>query len=500
MPITSRAAFTSRPLSIMAKITPVEDGAGAQYALQLFEETIGRKGRSATIADAESDLAFPKNNIFVDISGVGVLARRGLNVMNYLACNAPMEQLEFDCDVDLFKFLINYASRNHQQLVKSLRETQKTSVVVTRERPDGQAGGNPEFVSIPLVGLVGVANGRVYFKFDPAIRRLHKDPRGYTFLSLRTTSCFKSSFAHALYEKLKSVAYRGSPTDWLTLEEARKWLDAQDSKYMEEFKEFRRVALGVAVQQINELSDLYVEYETKNVPGSKKVSHIRFVFREQEGSMVLEQTMHQTEARKTIYDILRGEFGIGAVDLQAITANSEKYTPERLQSAIDFVRHRMANHGRGKKVQFPGRLFMKALEEGWTVPTAELTAEPVASEPVPAAKTRRAAGKRAAGASGEDAEQADPLRREFELAGEEGFRQYLTCGAQQRAELWASFARTAHFRVLRAQLQLDKDQVPYEQLVTNERLRQSFGKHVLDAQKKAAKKQQAAAQVDLGLD
>jgi hypothetical protein len=215
--------------------------------------------------------------------------------------------------------------------------------------------------------------------------------------------------------------------------------------------------------------------------------------------MVLEQTMHQTEARKTIYDILRGEFGIGAVDLQAITANSEKYTPERLQSAIDFVRHRMANHGRGKKVQFPGRLFMKALEEGWTVPTAELTAEPVASEPAAATKTRRAAAKRTAGASDEDVEQADPLRREFELAGEEGFRQYLTCDAQQRTELWASFARTAHFRVLRAQLQLDKDQVPYEQLVTNERLRQSFGKHVLDAQKKAAKKQQTATQADLGL-
>ncbi len=480
----------------MAEITPAGDVVGEQYALLLFEETIGRKGRTATIADAESDIAFPKNNVFVDISGVGVLARRGLNVMNYLACTAPLEQLEFDCDVDLFKFLINYASRNHQQLVKSLRETQKTSVVVMRERPDGQ-GGNPEFVSIPLVGLVGVANGRVYFKFDPAIRKLHKDPRGYTFLSLRTTSSFKSSFAHALYEKLKSVAYRGSPTEWLTLQEARAWLDAKDSKYMDEFKEFRRVALGVAVQQINELSDLYVEYETKNVPGSKKISHIRFVFREQEGAMVV-QSMHQTEARKTIYDTLRGEFGIGAVDFQAITANSDKYTPERLQAAIDFVRHRMANHGRGKKVQFPGRLFMKALEEGWTVPTAELAADAVV-KPSPAAtpKPPRAVAKRA---SSEDGPQTEALRREFELAGEEGFRQYLKCDARQRGELWASFARTAHFRVLRAQLQLDKGQVPYEQLVTSERLRQSFGKHVLDAQKKAAKKPGASTQAELGLD
>jgi hypothetical protein len=160
----------------------------------------------------------------------------------------------------------------------------------------------------------------------------------------------------------------------------------------------------------------------------------------------------------------------------------------------------MANHGRGKKVQFPGRLFMKALEEGWSVPTAELAedfdaAAPPSPDPAPA-KTRRAAARRA---SGKEADDAAALRREFEEAGEEGFRQYLACDARQRGELWASFSRTAHFRVLRAQLQIEKDLVPYEQLVTNERLRRSFGKHVLDAQKKAAKKSRDAAQAELGL-
>ncbi|WP_157270237.1 replication initiation protein [Azohydromonas aeria] len=486
----------------MAEIKPVGEVGGEQYALLLFEETIGRKGRTATIADAESDIAFPKNNVFVDISEVGVLTRRGLNVMHYLACNAPLEQMEFDCDIDLFKFLINYASRNHKHLKDALREAQKTSIVVTRERADGQPG-NGDFVSIPLVGMVGMANGRVYFKFDPAIRKLHKDPRGYTLLSLRTTSAFTSAFAHSLYEKLKSMAYRGSPTEWLTLEEARAWMGAQSSKYMDEFKQFRRFGLAVALAQINEFSDLHVEYETRNVPGSKKVSHIRFVFREQEGSMVAAQALHQTEARKTLYDILRGEFGIGSVDIQAITANSEQYTPERLQAAIDFVRHRIAT-ARGKKIQYPGRLLMKALEEGWTVPTAELAhAAAEAQSPVPASAPAPAAAPAAAGArrarAGDERESA-AQRHEYELAGEEGFKQYTRLGGPQREELWASFARTAHFKVLAAQLQLDRHTVPYESLVINERLRHALGKHVLDAQKKAARKPRATAQTELGLD
>jgi hypothetical protein len=477
----------------MANITPARGSVSEQYALQLFEETIGRKGRSATIADAETDLAFPKNNIFIDISGVGLLARRGLNVMNYLASDAPVEQLEFDCDVDLFKFLINYPSRNHQQLVKSLRETQKTSVVVMRERHQG-AAGNPEFVSIPLVGLVGVANGRVFFRFDPSIRRLHKDPRGYTLLSLRTTSNFKSLFAHTLYEKLKSVAYRGSPTEWLTVEEARTWVGAQDSKFMGEFKMFRQRALSVALEQINELSDLYVEYETRNAPGSKKVAHIRFVFREQEGKMM--QSINQTEARKTIYDTLRGEFGIGAVDLQAIAMNSEKFTPERIQAAIDFVRHRMTTSGGGKKIRFPGRLFMKALQEGWAVPTAEV--QDVEVKP----RTRRAgtaAQPTAVSTAAEANPQADALRKQFEQEGDEGFRLYAGSNVEQRRELWVSFTRTAHFRVLRTQLNLDKSAVPDDLLLANERLRHALGTHVLNAQKKAAKKARLAAQSELGL-
>ncbi|WP_157269234.1 replication initiation protein [Azohydromonas aeria] len=482
----------TKPGQAKTAVAQARDSLSEQYALQLFEDTIGRKGRSATIADAESDLTFPKNNVFVDVSGIGLLARRGLNVMNYLAGDAPVEQLDFDCDVDLFKFLINYASRNQKHLKDALREAQKTSIVVERDRPEN-APGNPEFVSIPLVGMVGIANGRVFFRFDPTIRKLHKDPRGYTLLSLRMTSNFKSVFAHSLYEKLKSVAYRGSPTEWLTVEAARVWVGAQDSKFMDEFKMFRQRALSVAIEQINELSDLHVEYETRNVPGSKKVSHIRFVFRVQEGEMT--QSMRLTEVRKTIYDTLRGEFGVGAIDLQAITMNAEKFTPERIQAAIDFVRHRMTT-GRGKKVQFPGRLFMKALQEGWTVPTAEVQdAQPAAARRKPAVATQVAS----ASVVEEPNPLAEALRQEFVRDGEQGFKLYLASDAEKRREQLASFARTAHFRVLCSQLQLDKKSFSEETLHSNERLRHAFGKHVLNARKKAARKGQDTSQVEMVL-
>jgi hypothetical protein len=477
------------PVSMSVPKT-IKDAAGEQYALQLFEETIGRKGRLATIADADQDLAFPKNNIFVDVSGIGVLTRRGLNVMNYLACDAPVDVIEFECDVDLFKFLLNYQSRNHKHLNDALREAQKASVVVRRERANG--GASHEFVSIPLVGIVGVAGGKVYFKFDPAIRKLHKNPQGFTFLSLRTTSAFTSVFAHSLYEKLKSVAFRGSPTEWLTVEEARKWTGADDAKFMEAWPEFRRRALLVAVGQINELSDLHVEVETRSSPGSKKVTHLRFQFREQEGKMV--QSLRQTETRRTIYQVLRGEFGIGTVDLQAITRNAEEYTPERIQAAIDFVRHRMKRGG--KKVKLPGRLFMKALQEGWTVPEAERDEPPAL--PVATVPGSTPGIARTQGAS--EAATPDPLQLGYQQDGEKGFAQYLALDEVRQAEVRAAFARTRVFRVLQAQLQREKGPLTPAELQGNDRLCWALGNYLLSAKKKAAaKKADGAGPVQLGL-
>ena len=330
----------------MSELIPSSTPLGENYALALFEETVGRVGPNATIKEADSDITFRKHNVLIDVAGLSLSARRCLNVMNYLASSAPVEVLEFDFDLGLFMFLINSESRNRRHLLDALREAQKSSVLLAREKRGRHGSGTTsemEYVSIPLVGRVGIAAGRVYFKFDEAIRQLHKDPRGYTLLSMRTTASLDSVHAHALYEKLKSMAYRGSPTDWFTVDEVRRWLDLQDAKYVAEFKAFNRRILDKVRTKINEMTDLHIEIETRSSPGSKRITHLRFHFSEQEGKMI--QSLAQTEVRKSLYDALRGEFGLGNDDLEAITLNASEYTPSRIQGAIEFVRHRMSGRG-----------------------------------------------------------------------------------------------------------------------------------------------------------
>jgi hypothetical protein len=335
--------------------------------------------------------------------------------------------------------------------------------------------------------MVAVTGGRVYFQFHPAIRRLQKDQRGYTFLSLRTTSAFSSQYAHALYERLRSVAFKGSPTEWLTVDEARRWAGASGDKYANEFKAFKRRVLEVAKTQINELSDLHVEYETRSSPGSKRVTHIRFLFREQEGKGM--QSFHESEARKDLYNTLRGEFGLGTREIEDIARRPQDFTQDRIEAAVAFVRHRMKNGG--KKVHAPGKLLLKALEEGWTIPTAELED----ALPAPTASPANGHGvARTVAPAAPDAPDAATaaLQREYEQGGERGFLAFLELEPDAQAALLASFARTAPFRVLQAQLQRAKGPVTEEELRSTDRLRFAFGQHVLAAQKKAARSERAA--------
>jgi plasmid replication initiation protein len=460
-----------------------------QYALELFQETVGRKGTAATIADADKDLTFKKNNVFIDVGELSLLGRRSLNVMDFLASSAPPEVTDFDCDLALFRFLLNYDSRNYKHMREALRETQKSTVLVEVEHASSRSGSElKDFVSISLVNMVAVTGGRVYFQFHPAIRRLQKDQRGYTFLSLRTTSAFSSQYAHALYERLRSVAFKGSPTEWLSVDEARRWAGASGDKYADEFKAFKRRVLEIAKTQINELSDLHVEYETRSSPGSKRVTHIRFLFREQEGKGM--QSFHESEARKELYNTLRGEFGLGTREIEEIARRPQDFTQDRIEAAVAFVRHRIKSGG--KKVHAPGKLLLKALHEGWTIPTAELEDALPAPAASPANGHGAARTVAPAAPAAPDAATA-ALQREYEQGGERGFLAFLELDLGAQATLLASFARTAPFRVLQAQLKRAKGPVTEEELRSSDRLRFAFGQHVLAAQKKAARSERAVA-------
>ncbi|AOZ04281.1 plasmid replication protein (plasmid) [Cupriavidus sp. USMAHM13] len=331
-----------------------------QLGFDIFNAVREELGPSTSITESSREIGYRKTNVLIDVSPMPLLARRAINALWLTVSEAPDHE-HYDIDLGYFKWLVKFdTSNNIAHLKKALRECQAASVQVSVE----DDGGDPQWVSVPLLGSVGIAGGRVVFKVDEMIRRQLKDPRRYTYLSLRMSAAL-SSYSYVLYERLSSIRFQGT-SEWIPLETVRKWVNADAVKSLTEYKQFKRLVLDKSVSQINELTDLHVEFETKNAPGSRRVAAIRFRLRDNpKGKLVLD--FAQPHELKGLYEALVKGFGLSNRQINEIISNREVNTDERIRAAIELVKHRVKLGG----VKSPGAYLMRAIKEGWSLSEME---------------------------------------------------------------------------------------------------------------------------------
>lgn len=347
-----------------------------QLGFDIFNAVREELGPTTAITESTRDIGYRKTNVLLDISPMSLVARRAINALWLTVSENPDAEV-FDIDLGYFKWLAKFeTSNNVAHLKKSLRECQSSSVQVSVE----SEGGDTQWVSVPLLGSVGIAGGRVVFKVDEMIRRQLKDPRRYTYLSVRIAAAL-SQYAYILYERLGSLRYKGT-TDWIPVEEVRKWVSADAVKSLTEYKQFKRLVLDKSIAQLNELTDLYTEYETKTTPGSRRVAAIRFKIRDNpEGKLVLD--FAQPHELKDLYETLVKGFGLSKRQINEIVSNREVNTDARIRAAVDLVKYRV----KVGQVKAPGAYLMRAIKEGWALSDMERevaysgSAEKVQAEP-----------------------------------------------------------------------------------------------------------------------
>ncbi len=115
-----------------------------------------------------------------------------------------------------------------------------------------------------------IENGTIHIQIDqnmkPYLLQLREK---FTRYELIYTLAFKSQFSIRLYEILKSYQWRHEVV--LVLEELKQSMFAENYK---NFKDFRNRVLDVAVREINQFSDINVEYET--ITKGRKTVSLRF--------------------------------------------------------------------------------------------------------------------------------------------------------------------------------------------------------------------------------
>ncbi len=329
-----------------------------QLALDIFSAL---EKTETSIVDAGHDFYLKKSSILVDVSDAGLLARRVLNATYFLAQADPDAETHV-YDLRYFKWIINFSnSNNNTHLKRVIREAQKSAVqvnVIDNSNPD-----EDNWMSVPMLGAAAIKGKKIHFRIPQELRPQLRDPDRHSFLSMRILAGFSSIYALELYERLS--IYRGGKTPTWEIDDFKSMIRVDNLKIANDFRYFKRDILMPAIKQINETSDIEV---TMNLARTGRfISHISFSVESAQGTR-LQQNIAQSKA---LYDALVGDFGLSDAELDEISKHRSEWPDERIQDAIEFVKHRCAT----SSVQYPGKYLMKAIRDGYRVGAIESAAK-----------------------------------------------------------------------------------------------------------------------------
>ncbi len=321
-----------------------------QLALNIFEEY---GIAEIKVTDVPVDFGYSKSEALINLADLGLMTRKSINAIHFIASEDPTRK-HWDCDVGYFKWLANIGgTRNDKHVRQALREAQKAAIQVSVI--DAHDSTKDVYGSVPLLGTFVLAGGRLNFKLPDEISRLLQRPTDAVYLSLRIGGGFSSGYALGLYERLLKVRDAGG-TEWLSVEEVREWFKATDKKSLQEYKFFKRDVLKPAVEQINDISDIFVTIEERRQ--MRRVAAVKFDVRANP-KFARKSSPAELEMRK-LYDALTNEFGLTNNDITEIMDNREVYSNRRLEQVIELVRVRHKK----KPISRPANYFMKMLREG----------------------------------------------------------------------------------------------------------------------------------------
>jgi hypothetical protein len=332
-----------------------------QMALALFEDMFDL---GVPITEANREIGYQRNNFFTQIVNMGLPARRFLDAAYFIVAQDQEERDQYDVELNYFKWLMRYDSRNLKHLRTIAEEAQDAKIQVTDTPLERDPNENDLWVSVQLMGMVGFHRGRIRFDVHPRLVPHIRDPKKSHWLSLRISTAFTRSLARAIYDQVLPSVPDGR-TEWIPLEEMRNWPGRMGANAAI-FKYFKRDWLEPAVREINEVSDIELSYETRTEStSSKKIDRIRFLLKRKDTA---DAVMASLADASHIYKILKEEFNLSTKQFTEISENRDVWTDSHIQQAVEYTRFKL---DRGLVKKSPAGYLMRALRDNWKMSEAE---------------------------------------------------------------------------------------------------------------------------------
>ncbi len=324
-----------------------------------------RKTKGNLLTEKESDIYLKKHVGLIHCENKLTLIQRKIcNILLFNALDKINDQDIHEIQLKQLCSLVGYNS-NDTKLIKGAIKSLISTVLEWNLLEDYKflnEDNYPEDIiawnASSLLAGASIRNGKISYSYSPQIKPVLSSLDIYGRINLFVQSKFNSNYSLVLYEncvRFKNV----KQTAWFPLSLFRSLMGVTENKYSA-FKEFKRNVVTVAVKEINQKSDIYIEPQFKKV--GRNITAIQFTIAENESYQPsfrkprqLTASVSSPQKASSLLDNLVNEYGISVRQAEGII---KKYEYEYILEKMKLIRTK-------KNIKHIGAYLVSALKKDY---------------------------------------------------------------------------------------------------------------------------------------
>lgn len=207
-----------------------------------------------------------------------------------------------------------------------------------------------------LLAGASIKNGTIHYSYSPQMKSVLSSLDIYGRINLFVQAKFNSTYSLVLYEncvRFKNI----KQTSWFPIDLFRSLMGVSSDKY-KSFKEFKRNVINVAVKEVNQKSDIYIEPQFKKT--GRNITAVQFLLSENESykptfkRRVDTPTSHSRQ-QSTLMNILMTDYGLSEKQSNKVLSD---YTSDYVVEKINLIKNK-------KSMDHPGAYLLSALKKDY---------------------------------------------------------------------------------------------------------------------------------------
>ena len=203
---------------------------------------------------------------------LSLIQRKLVNALLYNAYDHLLSEDTHSLNVALLSEMIGFDSRNLAHLKTALTGLVETSI----QWDVLEDNGSNSWEVATLLSFARIRDGVCSYRYDKGLAEKLYHPDIYSKINLSVVRDMRSAHALVLYENCYRFIEIGH-TAWWDLETFRKLMSIEDVQSYQEFKSLNRNVIKPAITEVNKLSNIQIELETRQK--GRTVTGLRFLLK-----------------------------------------------------------------------------------------------------------------------------------------------------------------------------------------------------------------------------